>query len=281
MVAGDFPREAHGRYLYRGAPSSYNIMTTLPRPHAASRYRVKLFLLGVCLCSCFTFFAAEVRKNDDRTFYAIAIEEGTDKATWHNYYLAYDKYLNPKKDVQVKFLEIGLGCDMKYGPGKSAAVWRRLFTHPRSELWEAEADGSCLERWKDKLGGNTLVGDQSDFNVLRNWTQITGGEFDVIIDDGGHSYAQQMNSFRFLFVNALKPGGMYFMEDLVSNAWSHMADGPERPVTKILEWQETLMLEELALTKREDYDVDGLQSIECFKGICVFFKCPTHVPRCP
>ena len=36
----------------------------------------------------------------------------------------------------MKMLEIGLGCDMGYGPGASVAVFKKLF--PTAELWEAE-----------------------------------------------------------------------------------------------------------------------------------------------
>jgi hypothetical protein len=36
-------------------------------------------------------------------------------------------------------LEIGLGCDMQYGPGASATLWRSYF--PEADLWFAEYNG--------------------------------------------------------------------------------------------------------------------------------------------
>mgnify|MGYP004096147175 CR=1 FL=1 len=79
-----------------------------------------------------------------------------------------------------------------------------------------------------------------------------------------------------------RPGGMYFIEDLVSSRpelRSYFADGPESTVTKILKWQETLMLEDLPATGK--FDIQGLQSIECFRGMCAFFKCSLDQHDCP
>jgi hypothetical protein len=42
----------------------------------------------------------------------------------------------------------------------------------------------------------------------------SGGNFDFIIDDGGHTNEQNFNSFMVLFQKALKPGGQYVIEDL-------------------------------------------------------------------
>merc|ERR1711865_1027912 len=81
-----------------------------------------------------------------------------------------------------KFLEIGLGCDMGYGPGASVQVWKKLLPH--AELWEAEYEGECVKKAieKNQLEGiHTLVGDQGDFNVLDSWIETSGGNFDIII----------------------------------------------------------------------------------------------------
>jgi predicted methyltransferase len=66
------------------------------------------------------------------------------------------------------------------------------------------------------------VGDQESVGTLRGWIKqsqssvnsSTGQGFDVIVDDGGHNTAQQLSSFMMLFQHALKPGGLYVIEDL-------------------------------------------------------------------
>ena len=102
-------------------------------------------------------------------------------------------------------LEIGLGCAMEYGPGKSATVWRAYF--PSSELWFADVDAVCVAQHKAKLDAmqiQVVTGDQSSVETLHDWVNKTGGSFDVIIDDGGHTNEQIYNTFMVLFPHALK-----------------------------------------------------------------------------
>eukprot|EP00957_Ditylum_brightwellii_P076234 5795152-Ditylum_brightwellii.AAC.1 len=77
-------------------------------------------------------------------------------------------------------LEIGLGCNMKYGPGASVALYKNLF--PKAELWEADYDGDCVEKSTkagELEGIHTLVGDQANDTVLDSWIEKSGGNFDV------------------------------------------------------------------------------------------------------
>mmetsp|Transcript_19122 Transcript_19122/g.28320 ORF Transcript_19122/g.28320 Transcript_19122/m.28320 type:complete len:130 (-) Transcript_19122:415-804(-) len=48
----------------------------------------------------------------------------TDKVTGHTYEIMYGKFLLPyyHRKPNMKMLEIGLGCDMGYGPGASVAL---------------------------------------------------------------------------------------------------------------------------------------------------------------
>ena len=62
-------------------------------------------------------------------------------------------------------------------------------------------------------GFQTLTGDQGDDKVLDNWIEISGGKFDVVIDDGGHQNCQIWHSFMKLWPT-VKPGGLYFIEDM-------------------------------------------------------------------
>lgn len=145
----------------------------------------------------------------------------TDKITTHSYYTMYGRFLIPcyQRNPSMKMLEIGLGCDMNYEPGASVALWRTLF--PKARLWEAEYNASCVElaTQQGKLDGfNVLVGDQGNNKTLDTWIEKSGGEFDVIIDDGGHHNCQIMASFIKLWPT-LKPGGLYFIEDLYVGKW--------------------------------------------------------------
>eukprot|EP00986_Skeletonema_menzelii_P013252 scaffold7606_cov152-Skeletonema_menzelii.AAC.5 len=156
--------------------------------------------------------------NAEKVFLRAALSEKpvTDKVTDHHYEIMYGQFLMPlhASKPNMKFLEIGLGCDMYYGPGASVALWKKLL--PLAELWEAEFDGECVKKSnaEGKLEGiNTLTGDQMNVDTLDEWIEKSGGGFDVIIDDGGHQQCQIWTSLQKLWPE-VKPGGLYFIEDL-------------------------------------------------------------------
>lgn len=166
----------------------------------------------------------------------------TDKFDMHKYETMYGLFLGPLRGVRgLRMLEIGLGCTMGYGPGRSANFWRAWL--PDMELWEAEVDAACVraQTAAGKLAGiHTLVGSQSDSQTLRSWVQqIRAGArsgprgdasgLDVIIDDGSHRSVDILRTFGALWEEALNPGGLYFMEDL------HAAT----PVGRRPQWEES------------------------------------------
>ena len=59
----------------------------------------------------------------------------------------------------------------------------------------------------------TFVADQANREQLQAFIDTYGRDFDLILDDGGHSMEQQQVSLGFLF-QFLKPGGYYIVEDV-------------------------------------------------------------------
>jgi hypothetical protein len=72
------------------------------------------------------------------------------------------------------------------------------------------------------------------------------------------------------------------MEDLVCNTLPAYEDYPDVPFEKIRDWTEALMLAE-SKAKLKSHEIANLQSIECFRGMCAFHKCPQSTTRaqCP
>ena len=59
-----------------------------------------------------------------------------------------------------------------------------------------------------------VQGSQDDAAVLAEAMRAAGGPFDIIIDDCAHIGHLAARSFAYLFPNALKPGGLYVIEDI-------------------------------------------------------------------
>jgi hypothetical protein len=98
----------------------------------------------------------------------------------------YEHRFAPLRDQHIKFLEIGLGCTMDYGPGASYFTWLEYFSHV--DLYFIEYDEECAAKWANKSGEATIfTGDQADAQFLEKFIVESGGDFDVIIDDGGHT----------------------------------------------------------------------------------------------
>eukprot|EP00965_Chrysotila_dentata_P187063 6171899-Pleurochrysis_carterae.AAC.5 len=125
-----------------------------------------------------------------------------------------------------KLLEIGLGrCEVEMNlrgriksfrgiPGASLQVWRALV--PKVEMWVGEYDAACLERTRRAgrlFGAKGMTGDQSNHTDVERWARTSGGNFTVIIDDGGHSNKMILTSFDVLWPTIV-PGGLYLIEDL-------------------------------------------------------------------
>lgn len=174
-----------------------------------------------------------------RSLTALANLYGSDKGTagpsrnWpaQNYMDVYEAYLSPLRNEAVTLLEIGLGVD---GPN-----WRSLIQRGRNST-----GGASLKVWRDYfVNGSiygidvnpaghlddsqikTFVADQGSPSELQAFVQsCEPGAFDVIIDDGSHNPLHQQVSLSFFF-RLLKPGGLYFIEDLATNGLGDIARG--------------------------------------------------------
>lgn len=133
----------------------------------------------------------------------LAIKYGTDKGPYdHIYTPRYELYLDQYRDEVFNLLEIGV-CD-----GSSVKMWKEYF--PKANITALDIDPRCKEFEEDRI--NIHIGDQTDTYFL-NEVVNKHSHFEVILDDGGHSWKQQIISFETLFPQ-LTPGGLYFIEDM-------------------------------------------------------------------
>jgi len=141
----------------------------------------------------------------------IAKQSGTDKGPEHHQYTQYyDFYFNKLRNQSNQLLEIGIYR------GTSLTMWKKYFDNdtkivgtdilPECKNYENQEDNVFVE-----------IGDQTDKEFLQGVSKLHG-PFNIIIDDGGHSWKQQIVSFETLFPE-LKPGGIYVIEDLHTSYW--------------------------------------------------------------
>lgn len=190
-----------------------------------------------------------------KTLDELAITYGTDKSSQaHGYTATYEKYFAPLREKSIKFLEIG------FWRGYSAHMWEDYFSN--AQLFFIDINKDALSYLKNFTRSNLFIVNQEDPIALMNFIQMVGGDFDIIIDDGGHTMNQQITSFKTLFP-FLKRGGIYVIEDLHTS----YRFGPNSLVT---EGQETTVefLQNL---------VDCVNKIGAQTGYAAFNKCSPAV----
>jgi len=163
---------------------------------------------------------------------------GSDKGTtgpapgWdgHNYTDVYEAYLQRFRMSPLRILEIGLGVtggrwDARIVRGRntggaSLKMWYDYF--PKALIYGIDVN-ACSHLDNDRI--TTFVADQGNLDDLKAFAEATAhAEFDVIIDDGSHRPDHQQISLGFFF-KQLRPGGYYFIEDLLSNGLGDRARG--------------------------------------------------------
>ena len=134
----------------------------------------------------------------------------------------YDQLLSEVRNDFTKVLEIGVET------GRSHRLWLEYFPNAKIYGYDIfEYGHDELQRLQE---GNPFLdrsvmfkGDQSNVEHLNKFKSEHGGNFDMIIDDGGHTMEQMQTSLNHLW-DSVKPGGIYVIEDLhsCSGQWTEL-----------------------------------------------------------
>lgn len=133
--------------------------------------------------------------------YFLAKKYKTDKLN-HNYIGFYEKYLRERRENVTKVLEIGVHN------GSSHKMWAEYF--PNAKIYGIDIFDKTQY---DSENITTHIADQANRIELGDFIEKYGGDFDVIIDDGGHTMKQNQITLGFLF-KYLKKDGVFIIEDL-------------------------------------------------------------------
>ena len=134
----------------------------------------------------------------------------------------YDKHFGPYRGKPVTMLEIGVAG------GGSLQMWREYFG-PDATIFGIDIDPQCAELADPP--NQVRIGSQADPAFLQSVIEEMGPP-DIILDDGSHIAKHQRASFRALYP-ALKSGGLYVIEDLITSYWRPYGGGYRRRGTAI------------------------------------------------
>jgi demethylmacrocin O-methyltransferase len=130
----------------------------------------------------------------------------------------YDRAFRSMRWRKISLLEIGVGGYDDHSGGQSLRLWRAYF--PRATIAAIDLyDKTRLSRGRIKVHQCSQI----DRERLGAIAQASGG-FDVIIDDGSHINAHQIESFKILWPH-LRSGGIYVVEDTQTSYWEGFGGG--------------------------------------------------------
>ena len=136
---------------------------------------------------------------------------------WEHYFSAYEQEFTRHCGTgaaPVKMIEIGIQS------GGSMRMWRHCFGNALEALVgvDVNSETKAWERFGEEAGSRPKnvfveIGSQADAAVFDKIDAAHPGGFDIVLDDGSHMAGHMIASFRHAW-KLLRPGGIYFIEDL-------------------------------------------------------------------
>jgi len=141
---------------------------------------------------------------------------------WQHYFEIYDRHLQHLKGSKINILEIGIAH------GGSLQMWDHYF-NGNATIYAVDINPECKKFESDKV--KVFIGSQEDEKFLQQ-LKTTIPRLDVLIDDGGHTFKQQITTFKSLF-DHVKDDGIYICEDLHTSYFKHFGGGLKKRKTFI------------------------------------------------
>ena len=184
---------------------------------------------------------------------------------WLHYFDIYHRHFEPFRGKPITVVEFGVF------QGGSLQMWRDYFG-PQAHIVGVDINPQCA----DMADGQTeiVIGDQEDRVFLRELAERLG-TIDVVIEDGGHTMDQQINTFEELWP-AMSDGGVFLIEDLHTSYWNKYGGGHRRPGT-FIEYAKNLIDQQQAWHShdpnftKDDY-TRTIKGMHVYDSIIVFDK---------
>ena len=141
---------------------------------------------------------------------------------WHHYFEIYHRHFAAFRGRSPVVVEIGVYH------GGSLEMWRHYFGRG-ARVVGIDLDPRCRQFEGDSV--SVMIGDQADRKFLAE-VRARYPHVDIVIDDGGHTMAQQITSFEELYPH-IQPHGVYLCEDLHTSYYPPYGGGYRKDGTFI------------------------------------------------
>jgi limonene-1,2-epoxide hydrolase len=133
---------------------------------------------------------------------------------WKHYFEIYDRHFSRFRGTDVHVVEFGVY------QGGSMQMWKEYFG-PNCKIFGVDINPHCKKVEEDQV--QIFIGDQEDRKFLKTLAKSIP-RIDILIDDGGHTMKQQINTFEELFAH-INENGVYVCEDCHTSYWREYGGG--------------------------------------------------------
>ena len=208
----------------------------------------------------FDFFNSD-KGNQFENQYAHPSKRTSSKIKGHGYSIFYQKYFENLRSNNLKILEVG-----SFHGNASAALY---FYFKKSKLFAADIYPD-LFRYRSNRIENFYVNSSDENSIQKNIIDKFSDNFDIIIEDAGHSLKDQIISLFMLF-KKLNSGGLFIIEELdFPDTRKDMNLMNEKPTLReiFLKFKKEKKLLNSKYIQKNDRDnfLDSIESLEIYKG---------------
>ena len=208
----------------------------------------------------FDFFNSD-KGNEFENQYNHPSKRTSSKIKGHGYSIFYQKYFENLKSNTLNILEIG-----SFHGNASAALF---FYFKKSNFFAADIYPD-LFRYRSKRIKNFYVNSSEEDSIQKNIIDKFSDNFDIIIEDAGHSLKDQIISLFMLF-EKLNSGGLFIVEELdFPDTRKDMNLENEKPTLReiLLKFKKEKTLLKSKYIEKEDGDnfLYTIDSIDIYKG---------------
>jgi len=177
---------------------------------------------------------------------------------WLHYFNIYDLHFSKYRKKSVTILEFGVF------QGGSLQMWRDYFGK-KARIIGVDINPKC--KTLEEKGIEIYIGDQEDRKFLNNLMKKIG-KVDIVIEDGGHTMQQQINTFEEVFPY-VKDGGTFLIEDLHTSYWKEYGGG-YRKAGSFVEYSKNIIDDINAYHSREPKKLSINSNTKTITGMHVY-----------